>query len=129
MNSLYQLAPATSGSRLRATPVDRRVLFQSKIEAETFLRTLRRRAFLGSTLKCFAGMALVTQTIAGVPSKLISGARVYGGRHVGLFEEDAQVYLFSVDAAGDVVFPASFRFVAVSVADGVELVAAAQRFA
>ena len=43
-------------------------------------------------------------------------------------KEDAQLYLFSVDAAGDVVFPASFRSVAVSAMDGVELVEAARGF-
>ena len=111
---------------MRATRVDRRVVCQSKVEAAAFLLTLRRRAFVGSTLKCFAGMELVSQTVPGVRSKLICGARVYRGRHTGLFEEDAQVYLFSVDAAGDVVFPASFRTMAVNAVDGVGLVEAAR---
>ena len=90
MSHVYQLTPATNGERLRATPVDRRVLLQSRVEAEAFLLTLRRRACLGSTLKCFAGMKLVSHTVPGLRSKLICGARVYSGRHFGLFEEDAQ---------------------------------------
>ena len=42
-------------------------------------------------------------------------------------EEDSQLCLFSVDAAGDIVFPASLRAVGVNVVDGVELVEAARR--
>ena len=90
-----------------ATRVDKRVVCQSKVDADAFLLTLRRRACLGSTLKCFAGMKLVSQTVPAVRSKLICGARVYRGRHFGLFEEDEQLFLFCVDAAGNVVFPAS----------------------
>ena len=72
-------------------------------------------------------MVLVSQRVAGVHSKLICGARVYRGRHFGLFEEDEQLFLFYVDATGDVVFPASFRTVGVSALDGVGLVEAARR--
>ena len=73
-------------------------------------------------------MELVSQTVPGAPSKLICGARVYRGRHFGLFEEDEQLFLFCVDAAGDVVFPASFQVVGVSALDGVVLVEAARRY-
>lgn len=40
MTHVYQLTPTTNGERLSVIPVDRRVLLQSRVEADMFLLTL-----------------------------------------------------------------------------------------